>query len=123
MSMKSEIRAALHAHAAWRKQFRDILNGRVPFDLEQISATDQCIFGQWLNNEGQRLIPADLHQEISAAHKEFHQFAAEILQKIRQKRYAEARVDISPDGGLNRASLRLRKMLVQLSFRQAGAAG
>lgn len=44
MSMKSEVAAALQAHAAWRKKFKDILNGRVAFDLATISATDQCFF-------------------------------------------------------------------------------
>jgi len=43
--MKSEIESALRAHAAWRERFNDILNGRAPFDLEKISATNQWFLG------------------------------------------------------------------------------
>jgi hypothetical protein len=123
MGMKIEIEEALHAHALWRKQFKDFLSGRAAFDLEKVGATDQCIFGKWLENEGCRLIPAELHDEICAVHKEFHLIAAEIIRKIKEKQFAEAREDISPDGSLNRASLRLRDMLLKLSLREPTGAG
>lgn len=123
MSMKSEVAAALQAHAAWRKKFKDILNGRVAFDLATISATDQCFFGNWLANEGHRMIPSELHDEICTVHAEFHQIAADIIQKIREKRFAEAQVDISPDGSLNQATERLRQLLLKLSFREPVGAG
>lgn len=123
MRMKKEIEEALHAHAVWRKQFKDFLNGRASFDLATVSATDQCIFGKWLDNEGYRMIPSALHDEIRAVHKEFHQIAAEIIQKIKEKRFAEAREDISQDGPLNRASLRLGGLLLKLSLREPTRAG
>lgn len=123
MSMKSEVAAALQAHAPWRKKFKDIRNGRVPFDLATISATDQCFFGNWLANEGYRMIPSELHDEICTVHAEFHRIAAEIIQKIKEKRFAEAQGDISPDGSLNRASERLRQLLLKLSFREPAGAG
>jgi hypothetical protein len=118
MGMKIEIEEALHAHALWRKQFKDVLNGRASFDLAIISATDQCIFGKWLDNEGLRMIPSEPHSEIRAVHKEFHQIAAGIIQKIREKRFAEAREDISQDGTLNQMSLRLRDLLLKLSLHE-----
>ena len=121
MGMKNEIEAALQAHAAWRERFNDILNGRAPFDLAKISATNQCIFGQWLDNEGYRMIPSELHDEIRIVHQEFHQIAADIIQKIKEKRYSEAKNDISLDGALNQTSLRLRSLLVKLSFREPAA--
>jgi hypothetical protein len=123
MAMKNEIESALKAHAAWRERFRDILNGRVPFDLAKISATNQCIFGQWLANEGYRMMPSELHDEICVVHQEFHQIAAEIIQKIKEKRYAEAKNDISKEGALNQKSLRLRSLLVKLSFREPDGTG
>lgn len=123
MSMKNEIEEALHAHAVWRKRFKDFLNGHASFDLATVSATDQCIFGKWLDNEGYRMMPSELHDEIRAVHKEFHQIAAEIIQKIKEKRFAEAHEDISQDGSLNRASLRLRDLLLKLSLREPNWAG
>lgn len=123
MAMKNEIEEALHAHAVWRKQFRDFLNGRAPFDLATVGATDQCTLGKWLDNEGHRMIPSELHDEIRAVHKEFHQIAAGIIHKIKEKRFAEAHEDISPDGPLNRASLRLEDLLLKLSLREPAGAG
>lgn len=116
MRMKKEVEAALQAHSAWREQFKDILNGRSTFDLAKISATDQCIFGKWLNNEGHRIIPSELHDEIRAVHQDFHRAAAEIIQKIKEKRFTEAREDISLQGALNQTSLRLRSLMAKLSF-------
>jgi hypothetical protein len=122
MGMKSEIESALHAHTEWRARFNDILNGRAPFDLEKISATNQCVFGHWLDNEGHRMLPTQVHDEICLVHKEFHQIAADIIQKIKEKRYVEAKNDISLEGVLNQKSLQLRSLLVKLSFSEPAGA-
>jgi hypothetical protein len=121
--MKSEIEEALQAHYAWREHFKDILYGRAPFDLKSIGAADQCILGKWLINEGQRMIPSELHDEICIVHQEFHRIAADIIQKIKEKRYTEAKKDIELEGALNQTSLRLRSMLVKLSFKEPAKAG
>lgn len=118
MAMKSEIEAALHAHAAWRERFKDILNGRAPFDLAIISDAHLCALGKWLDSEGNRMIPSELHSEICVVHTEFHQIAAGIIQMIRDKRYPAAHEAIALDGPLNQTSLRLRGLLVKLSFRE-----
>ena len=122
MAMKSEIEAALQAHAAWREHFKDILNGRAAFDLTLISSTDHCSLGKWLLNEGPRMMPADLHDEICTVHREFHRIAADILQKIKEKRYTEAHADIALEGPLNQTSIRLRSLLVKLSFKEPAVA-
>jgi hypothetical protein len=123
MGMKSEIEEALQAHYAWREHFKDILYGRAPFELKSIAAPDQCVLGKWLVNEGQRMIPTELHDDICAVHAEFHHIAADIIQKIKDKRYVEAKKDIELDGALNQTSLRLRGMLVKLSFTEPAKAG
>lgn len=122
MAMKSEIEAALKAHAAWREHFNDILHGRAPFDLNEVSADDQCKLGKWLVNEGHRMLPLELHDEICAVHHEFHRIAAEILQKIREKRYAEAKQDIALDGAFNQTSKQLRSLLAKLTFKEPATA-
>lgn len=121
MGMKSEIKAALDAHAAWRDHFKDILHGRAPFDLNKISANDHCVLGKWLKDEGHRMIPSELHDEICTVHQEFHRIAADIIQKIKDKQYTEAHKAISLDGPLNQTSIRLRKLLMQLSFSKPAA--
>ncbi len=123
MGIKNEINAALNAHSAWKNNFKDFLNGRASFDLASIDATNQCDFGKWLNNEGYRMVPSELHTEICAVHEEFHKIAAEIIQKIKEKRYAEAREDISQTGALNQTSLRLRDLLMKLSLREPSSTG
>ncbi len=117
MEMKNEIDEALNAHSAWKQQFKDFLNGRATFDLATVDATDHCRFGTWLDNEGYRMVPSEIHSEIRSVHKEFHQIAAEIIQKIKDERFAEAREDISQNGALNQASLRLTDLLMNLSLR------
>jgi hypothetical protein len=116
MAMKSEVDEAIKIHVAWRERFKDILYGRAPFDLDVISASDQCTLGKWLVNDGYRMMPAALHRDICDEHQEFHRIAAEILRKIKAKRYAEAKKDIQLDGALNRSSQRLKVLLSKLSF-------
>lgn len=69
------------------------------------------------------MIPSELHDEICTVHAEFHQIAADIIQKIKEKRFAEAQEDIAPDGSLNQATERLRQLLLKLSFREQVGAG
>lgn len=122
MGMKSEIEQALEAHAAWRKRFRDYLNGRGSFDVESVGANDQCQFGKWLNREGGRLMPTSLHADIRSAHDEFHRVAAGVVQKIKDRQFAEARHDLAADGPFNRASETLRCHLLKASLREPGSA-
>lgn len=123
MGMKSEIEAALAAHAAWRKHFRDYLNGRAAMDLSTIGANDQCQFGKWLNREGHRLMPQELYGDIRAAHDEFHRIAAAIVTKIKDKRFAEAREDLAPAGVFNGASEKLAAILLKTSLRGEASPG
>ncbi|HUW36334.1 MAG TPA: CZB domain-containing protein [Rhodocyclaceae bacterium] len=116
--MKSEIDWALEAHSIWLKKFRDFLNGRVPFDVTRIGVADQCDFGEWLDKEAYRLIPKRLHKDICTTHTAFHRIAAELVQKIREKRFAEAHEDIAPDGQLNQASEQLAKLLLKATRRK-----
>lgn len=126
MGMKSEIEQALAVHAAWRKTFRDYLAGRCALDADAVGANDQCQFGKWLNREGYRLMPSELHEQIRAAHDEFHGVAGRIVAKIRDRQFIEARQDLAPEGVFNQASERLCGLLHKATLReptQGGAAG
>lgn len=122
MGMKSEIEQALDAHASWRKRFKDFLNGRGSFDTATVGANDQCQFGQWLNREGSRLMPVSLYGDIRTAHDEFHRVAASIVQKIKDKKFAEASKDLAADGPFNRASETLKSVLLKATLRAPGSA-
>lgn len=123
MGMKSEVEQALEAHAAWRRHFRDYLSGRCAFDADNAGANDRCKFGKWLNREGYRLMPSDLHEHIRAAHDEFHRIAGGIVRKIKDKQFDAARLDLAPDGSFNRASEHLSALLRKATLRELGSAG
>lgn len=123
MGMKSEVEQAIEAHAAWRKHFRDYLNGRCAFDADSAGANDQCQFGKWLNREGYRLMPSDLHDQIRAAHDEFHRIAGGIVRKVKDKQYDAARLDLAPDGPFNHASEHLSTLLHKATLREPGPPG
>lgn len=121
MGMKFEIDAALMAHSAWRKRFRDYLNGKASFDAATVGDSHACQFGNWLDNEGHRLMPIKRRGEILSAHDDFHRIAAEILQKIKERRFAEVKADIGADGVLNRASSRLSELLLKARLHESSA--
>jgi hypothetical protein len=122
MGMREEIDAALQAHAAWRKHFKDYLSGRAPFDTKLAGVTDQCDFGRWLAQEGHRLMPGEMHGQIVEAHAEFHHIAGEIVRKIKEKQFDEVRGDLGPDGAFNQSSARLSDLLRKASLREKSAA-
>lgn len=122
MGMREEIDAALQAHAAWRAHFKDYLSGRTAFDTALAGVTDQCAFGRWLAQEGNRLMPVELHGQIHEVHTEFHQVAGEIVRKIKEKRFDEVRQDLSAEGPFNQTSARLSDLLHKATLRDKGAA-
>lgn len=121
MGIKIEIEQALQAHSAWRKRFWDYLNGKASFDVISAADSHHCRFGDWLDHEGYRLVPEKRRTEIQEAHEEFHRVAAGIIQKIHEKRFAEAKEDIASDGPLNRASARLTESLVKAKLHEPAA--
>jgi hypothetical protein len=120
--MREEIDAALQAHAAWRKHFKDYLNGRASFDTGLAGVTDQCDFGRWLEREGYRLMPGEIHGQIAEAHAEFHRVAGEIVRKIKEKRFDEVRQELAAGGAFNQSSARLSDLLHKATLRERGMA-
>ncbi len=125
MSVKTEIEAALEAHAHWRARFKDFLNGRAAFDIDGIDNDADCAFGDWLLHEGRHLLAADIHEQIRTVHAEFHHIATSIVQHIRQKDFATAHAMIAPDGALNQVSNTLSELLLKAALHESdsGVAG
>lgn len=121
MGMKIEIEEALLAHSAWRKRFKDYLNGKASFDAALAGDSHRCQFGNWLDHEGYRLMPEKRRLEIQEAHNEFHRVADGIVRKIQEKRFAEAKEDLAADGPLNQASARLSESLVKAKLHEPTA--
>jgi len=122
MGIREEIEAALQAHAAWRKHFKDYLSGRASFDTKLAGVTDQCDFGRWLEREGYRLMPSEIHGQIAEAHAEFHHVAGEIVRKIKEKRFDEVRQDLGAEGAFNQSSAKLSDLLHKATLREKAAA-
>ena len=100
---------------------QDFLNGKGGFDVATAGDSHKCQLGIWLDNEGHRLIPSKLGDEIRATHNEFHQIASEIFKKIKEKRFAEVRADIAPEGALNQATGTLTSLLSKAKLLEPGA--
>lgn len=113
MGLKQDIEHAIQAHGAWKTRFRDYLSGKTAIDLNAVGETNCCKLGQWLEQEGRKLLPQKNHEEISRLHAEFHQVAAEVTRKIKQKDFAGARKDLAPDGIFNQASRNLTTCLLK----------
>ncbi|EXI71063.1 MAG: hypothetical protein AW07_03809 [Candidatus Accumulibacter sp. SK-11] len=69
-----------------------VLDARSGPDVEAIRADDRCDFGQWLY--GPRLSAedraTDSYEEVRRLHAEFHQLAAEVIERAAAGEAAEA---------------------------------
>ena len=113
MGLKHDIEDAIQVHGAWKAKFRDYLSGKTAIDLNAVGETNCCKLGQWLEQEGRKLLPQKNHEEICKLHAEFHQAAAEVTRKIKQKDFVGARQDLASDGILNQASRTLTTCLLK----------
>jgi Chemoreceptor zinc-binding domain len=113
MGLKQDIEDAIQAHGAWKTKFRDYLSGKTAIDLDTVGESDCCKLGKWLEQEGRKLLPQKNHEEICKLHAKFHQAAAEVTRKIKQKDFAGARQHLAPDGVFNLASRTLTTCLLK----------
>lgn len=111
MSLKEDIEQAIHAHGAWKAQFRDFLSGKAALDPAAIGDTQACRLGQWLGQEGRWLLPEKDHDEICKLHTEFHHVVGAVIQKIKHKDFSGARHDLGREGVFDQASLALTTAL------------
>ncbi len=93
MDRVREIEQAIGAHALWMSELRQaIIDVRPGIDVDTIRADDQCEFGKWLY--GSRLSAEDRatdhYQEVRRFHVEFHDLAAQVVDKAAAGRTAEA---------------------------------
>ena len=87
------LKQALEAHQAWRAKLQKVLDGESneKFDVEYVSADNQCFLGKWIYNEAKTLygkLPE--YEFVRKAHAEFHVCAGEVLSQHQAGNLAEA---------------------------------
>lgn len=81
-----DMKAALDAHAAWKRRLRAVIEGKtreIP-EVGKVARDDLCALGQWLHGEANRMFnhggptTAQYHR-LRDLHAQFHLAAAETL--------------------------------------------
>ncbi|MCA0437874.1 MAG: methyl-accepting chemotaxis protein [Austwickia sp.] len=76
------LRAAVTAHAAWKKRLRTAIDaGRLPegVTVDSASRDNVCPFGKWLYSGDAETLDANRASSVRAAHADFHSAAGRIL--------------------------------------------
>ncbi|QLQ02408.1 MAG: CZB domain-containing protein [Thiobacillus sp.] len=120
MSIKRDIEYAIYIHGAWKTHFRNFLGGRAPMDMSVVGSTHACKLGHWLDNEARRMLSPDDHAEACRLHARFHEVAGGIVDNIKQKNFAVARV-ADPGRGLRPGQPRDGRLPAQDAHAAAGA--
>lgn len=87
------LKQALEAHQAWRAKLQKVLDGESneKFDMEYVSADNQCFLGKWIYNEAKTLYSKLPEYEfVRKAHAEFHVCAGEVLSQHQAGNLEEA---------------------------------
>jgi hypothetical protein len=89
-----DIEEAIASHAVWMSEMRQaVLDARLgSIEVEDIRAEDRCQFGRWLT--GPLLTPedreTDIYREVRRLHAEFHELAAQIVEKAARGQTVDA---------------------------------
>lgn len=116
MGIKSDIEDAVKVHGAWKAKFRDFLNGKAGMDLSEVSHTNACKLGKWLEDGGQRMLSAENHAKTCELHAQFHQVAGDIVHNIKQKDFEAARQALASAGTFDQASHALCAFLRKIAL-------
>ena len=80
-NLKIEIKNAIDAHLAWKKELKSIIrSGRLDTPINIIEKDDECDFGRWLLNSNciEKEQYTMKYNEIVVLHSEFHKLAGKI---------------------------------------------
>ena len=83
---------AIAAHKVWLRHLEFFMDGIEPdyVDLDTAGDAGLCSLGQWLSGSGRQYGDLAHFPRLEAAHREFHQVAAEIVHCIRKEQNIEA---------------------------------
>jgi methyl-accepting chemotaxis protein len=95
-----KILSTLQSHTVWKDTLRHMLDDNL---APTIANETQCDFSQWLSQEGKKMLPADLYNEICKCHSEFHRVASEVINQYQQGTVAQAEQSLLLEGDFSRA--------------------
>ncbi|GAA3813756.1 methyl-accepting chemotaxis protein [Cellulomonas soli] len=110
------LRAALVAHAAWKRRLRESIDtGRMPQGTTMAAAgrDDACAFGKWLHGAEARALDATRCRTVTGLHAEFHRSAARVLTEATAGRADAARAAMAATDGYAGAASALTDALVE----------
>lgn len=109
------LRAAVGAHAGWKKRLRMAVDtGRTPdgVDIASAGRDDRCDFGRWLHSGAAAALDPRRASAVTAQHAAFHRAAASVLKAATTGRTDEARTLLGAADGYAGAAAALTDSLV-----------
>jgi hypothetical protein len=102
-NLREELSQAISVHAAWKSRFSKFLKGAMDIDSATLGRSDACDFGKWLaEGAGAAQLGAEF-AAIDAAHKTFHQRAAEVVDLQKSGSKDKAGAAVRPTGSFTQA--------------------
>lgn len=74
---------AISAHVNWKLRIHSLLSGKLAekLDPQAIEKDNMCDLGKWLYSDGRTQLAKQKHEELMAAHTQFHREAARIVRE------------------------------------------
>lgn len=82
-----DINAAVHAHMAWKRRIREVIDGSSTESLspENLAMDNQCVLGKWIYEQGAKVFGNEPeYQQLRAVHAHFHVCAAAALTQAQE---------------------------------------
>ncbi len=94
-----QIRQAYISHIKWRSTAKALHMGLPILDKKVALSPDDCLFGQWLNNNGQALSHLEVFQKIDQLHQRIHRIYQTIykLDTQQKKKIALIRIKLEDE--------------------------
>jgi len=112
---KQRAESVVKAHIQWFQELRKAVEtGQSDMAPAVVAVDTECEFGKWVHSELPAWCPADLLEQITAIHRDFHRAAAAILALALDGRQADARARLGGTSPLNELSRRLVQKVQEL---------
>jgi Chemoreceptor zinc-binding domain len=114
LTLQETYGTAIAAHAGWNVRFRDCLSGKLARDPAVVEQPNICLFGKWLEQDGQHHMDADIYTELHALHTQFHHVAATIVRLVHDGKIDQAHEMMDMGSLFAHTSAKLTLRLTQL---------
>ncbi len=108
--------SVVKAHIQWFQELRKAVEtGQSEISPATAAMDTECEFGRWVRSELPAVCSADLLDQITSIHRDFHTAAAAILALALDGRQADARARLGGNSELKELSKRLVQKVQELS--------